>query len=71
MLSILFIILILFLVVVFILAIPVAIYKSATTKKSNCPKCENAVKLIGTPVKCPMCKTKLYKHGDGTYKIQD
>lgn len=71
MITIILISIILFLGLIFVAAIPFALYKQATTKKSPCPKCENMVKLIGSPVKCPMCKTKLFKHGDGTYKIKD
>lgn len=53
-----------------ILAIPLAIIQNVRTPKTNCPYCENQVKLVTKTQKCPSCKTKLYKHGDGTYKIK-
>lgn len=54
-----------------IIIFPIALIKVARTKKINCPKCENSVRLIGSPVKCPKCKTKLFKHADGNYRVYD
>lgn len=69
-----FIILIIGIPIFFFLAvfvmIPVAAIKQAKIPKSKCPNCENEVKFYKSPMKCPMCKTKVYKHGDGTYRVQ-
>lgn len=71
MLTVVLILIIIFFALIFVAAIPFALFKQATTKKTPCPKCENMVKLIGSPVKCPVCKTKLFRHGNGTYMIKD
>lgn len=68
--TILTIIIVLFLVLV-VAMIPFAAIKQAKIPKAKCPHCENEVKFYKSPMKCPMCKTKVYKHGDGTYKIKE
>lgn len=49
---------------------PLAIIKVARTKKTKCPNCEREIKLVNTSAKCPFCKTKLFKHADGDYRIR-
>lgn len=69
MITTLFILFLVFFFVALIVCIPFAAIKLAKTKKIQCPKCENHVKIMSSPGKCPMCKVKLYKHGDGTFKV--
>lgn len=54
----------------FLVAIPVAIVKGARTKKQPCPYCKNEIRFISNYGKCPKCRTKIYKHGDGTLQIR-
>ncbi|WP_445677862.1 DUF2614 family zinc ribbon-containing protein [Psychrobacillus sp. FSL K6-2365] len=44
-------------------------FKMAASKPFECPTCENKLKLITKTAKCPHCKTKLYKHVSGEYRV--
>ena len=61
----------LFVGVIFIAALPVALFKHATTKKQPCPKCENMIRFIANYGKCPKCRAKIYRHGDGTLRLRE
>lgn len=54
----------------FIAAIPIALVKVARAKKYNCPNCENEFRFAANYGKCPYCRVKLYKHGDGTLHVR-
>lgn len=53
----------------FVVMFPFALFKVAKAKKTKCPACERDVKLVTNAAKCPFCKTKLFKHADGDYRI--
>ncbi len=56
--------------IVFLIAFPVAFYKVMTSKKSKCPQCENEIRFAANYGKCPKCRTKIYKHGDGSLRVR-
>lgn len=49
----------------FALTIPVLFFKKPTT----CPKCGHKFKAVTKRLKCINCRTKLYRHTDGEYKV--
>lgn len=59
-----------FVILVFIIAFPIGLIKVAKAKKYNCPYCENEIRFATDHGKCPKCKTKIYKHGDGTLRVK-
>lgn len=65
-----FIVLIGIFVLVGIIAIPVGIYKVFNAKTYICPGCENAIRFAANYGKCPKCRTKIFKHGDGTLHVR-
>ncbi|MCT6924103.1 hypothetical protein [Metasolibacillus sp.] len=58
-------------IVAFVLMIPYAFIKVARTKSTECMTCGRKMKMVTDRVKCPFCKTKYFKHADGTYRIQE
>lgn len=54
-------------VIVFFISIIVLLFK----KRIPCPECQFKLKVITDSVKCPKCKTKLYKQQDGSYSTQN
>jgi len=64
------IIIILFLIA-FVLMIPYAFIKVARSKPQECTTCGRKIKMVTNIVKCPFCKTKYFKHADGTYRIKE
>lgn len=58
-------------VIAFILMIPFAFIKVARSKSQECATCGRKLKMVTNSVKCPFCKTKYFKHADGTYRIKE
>lgn len=48
----------------FIFTLPVLMLKKSTV----CPVCENKLKVITQSIKCPRCKTKIFKQSNGEYR---
>ena len=69
-----FLMLIIFVILIafigFIILLPIAAIKNSKIKPTNCPSCGREVKLVNDNQKCPKCRTKLFKHGDGEYRIR-
>lgn len=61
---------VIFFFICFIIAIPIAAIKAAKTKKQKCPQCENEIRFTMNHGKCPKCRAKIYKHGDGTLRLR-
>ncbi|NLY80903.1 MAG: hypothetical protein GX072_13745 [Lysinibacillus sp.] len=70
MLTILIIGFLLFFLIAFIIAIPIAAIKAAKTEKQKCPNCENEIRFPKSYGKCPKCRSKIYRHGDGTLRLR-
>lgn len=58
-------------VIAFVLIIPFAFIKVALSKSKECTTCGRKIKMVTNIVKCPFCKTKYFKHADGTYLIKE
>lgn len=53
-----------------LIAFPVAFAQHAKATPFVCPACGREIKLVANTAKCPKCKTKLFKHADGTYRLR-
>ncbi|KGR88878.1 hypothetical protein CD31_02585 [Lysinibacillus boronitolerans JCM 21713 = 10a = NBRC 103108] len=67
----LMLIIILIVIIMFILILPITFVQVIKTRPSECLKCERKFRMIGNTIKCPYCKTKYFKHADGTYRIKN
>ncbi|WP_337983450.1 MULTISPECIES: hypothetical protein [Lysinibacillus] len=57
--------------IAFVLILPFAFIKVALSKSQECTTCGRKIKMVTNIVKCPFCKTKYFKHADGTYRIKE
>ncbi|MBB5148168.1 Zn finger protein HypA/HybF involved in hydrogenase expression [Ureibacillus thermosphaericus] len=57
----------LFILIIFIISFIVSLIVLVFKKRIPCPECQFKLKAVTDSVRCPKCKTKLYKQKDGSY----
>lgn len=59
------------LLIIFIFSFFVAFFVVGFKKRITCPVCQFKLKAINNSVKCPKCRSKLFKQPNGEYNIRE